>query len=447
MVNIMLLVFGIQYILLLLPQVTGSQLVPCYSKFDMNTGTCNELIGNVTQGHCCFNSNYGFRKESGKCMSCRQASWSAWSSWGPCSVSCLKGVKQRRRRCDGIGECRDPEKLGILQTTICEDIDCCPEQGGWGEWGPWKPCSVSCADGVSSRERLCANPPPKCGGGCDGPGQDLKPCSTGDICPTHGSWSEWGPWNPCSGTCKKEGDNPPSQERRRTCTNPAPSSEPAGRSCQGVDTDTQPCDFLRMCPIDGGWGAWGPLSECSVTCGVGQRFAERNCNNPALKYGGKFCVGDSRTSEICNTQTHCPVDGEWQEWEQWGTCTKGTYPRPISCTKKTGKQSRERSCLFKDFDGHSCAGSPVEHRLCYDISSTSERRCEKPARWNEWTEWSFCHPPCGPGSKQKRERLCVPDLPESENNIYYSGKPRFRCPGLSAENRTQSEDCPNVPAC
>ncbi|XP_041955132.1 properdin-like [Alosa sapidissima] len=452
MVYTMLLVFSIQYILFLLPQAIDSQLVSCYFKFDTDTGNCVSRIGDVTQDECCFNSQYGFKNENGECVSCRNASWSAWSPWGPCSVSCLKGVQQRRRRCDGIGKCNDSKNLGTLQTAVCEDQDCCPEQGGWGEWGAWQPCSVTCGKGVSRREKPCNNPPPKCGGGCDGPGQDTQSCETGVVCPTHGSWSDWGTWSPCLGTCRMEGATPPPRERRRTCTNPSPSSVPAGRPCQGPDTDTQDCYSLPICPTHGAWGAWSSLSECSVTCGVGLQSKTRKCNNPAPKYGGNACLGDHNAYAICIIQTHCPVDGEWGEWREWETCKKETYNRPISCTKKAGSQARRRSCLFRDFGGKACDGLPVEHRLCYDIKHTTERPCEKPAHYTEWTEWGLCKPSCGAGSKRRRGRLCVADIPEFEKttygDVYYSGLPRLKCsPILMGINKTQEEPCLNVPAC
>ncbi|KAL2103303.1 hypothetical protein ACEWY4_000171 [Coilia grayii] len=417
MVYKMLLVFCLLCILFLLPEATDSQLVSCYYEFDRHTGSCHGLIGNVTQDECCLSYYYGFRDESGECKSCRKASWSAWSPWSPCSVSCLKGVKQRRRRCDGIGECQDPKskdkaKTQTQQITVCEDQDCCPEQGGWAEWGEWQPCSATCENGTTVRHRNCSNPAPICGGLCDGQSLEAKPCETKVVCPTHGGWSEWGPWGPCSGTCRKEGSVPPSQQRRRSCTNPPPSSDPAGRPCPGDESESQDCDFLVMCAIDGNWGRWGPLSECSVTCGVGQEFRSRSCDSPAPKYGGRPCVGDSSASEVCKTHKPCPVHGEWEEWGEWGPCDKTTYSKPISCTKKTGSQSRRRVC-FRDFDGAPCEGSIVDHRHCYDLTDTKDRPCKKPGQYTEWGEWGFCEPRQG-ALKRIRERVCVHTLPEFE---------------------------------
>ena len=60
--------------------------------------------------------------------------------------------------------------------------------------------------------------------------------------------------------------------------------------------------------VDGGWGAFGVWSECSVTCGGGTRFRTRLCNNPAPKYGGLRCTaGGSSDTDIqaCNTE-RCP---------------------------------------------------------------------------------------------------------------------------------------------
>eukprot|EP00079_Xenopus_tropicalis_P032548 XP_017946319.1 PREDICTED: A disintegrin and metalloproteinase with thrombospondin motifs 12 [Xenopus tropicalis] len=59
--------------------------------------------------------------------------------------------------------------------------------------------------------------------------------------------------------------------------------------------------------INGGWGAWTPWSHCSRTCGAGAENAERKCNNPQPKFGGKYCTGERKRYRICNIQP-CPKD-------------------------------------------------------------------------------------------------------------------------------------------
>ncbi|ETE62891.1 A disintegrin and metalloproteinase with thrombospondin motifs 7, partial [Ophiophagus hannah] len=60
-------------------------------------------------------------------------------------------------------------------------------------------------------------------------------------------------------------------------------------------------------PVHGGWAAWSPWTGCSRTCGAGVQNAERPCNNPAPKYGGKYCLGERKRFRVCNAQP-CPAD-------------------------------------------------------------------------------------------------------------------------------------------
>uniref|UniRef100_A0A8C5HUC7 A disintegrin and metalloproteinase with thrombospondin motifs 7-like n=1 Tax=Gouania willdenowi TaxID=441366 RepID=A0A8C5HUC7_GOUWI len=57
--------------------------------------------------------------------------------------------------------------------------------------------------------------------------------------------------------------------------------------------------------IHGGWGSWGEWSACSRTCGAGVESAERDCDDPIPKYGGRYCLGERRRHKICNTAA-CP---------------------------------------------------------------------------------------------------------------------------------------------
>ncbi|XP_015273981.1 PREDICTED: A disintegrin and metalloproteinase with thrombospondin motifs 7 [Gekko japonicus] len=59
--------------------------------------------------------------------------------------------------------------------------------------------------------------------------------------------------------------------------------------------------------IDGGWGAWSSWAACSRTCGAGLQNAERQCNRPTPKYGGKYCVGERKRFRVCSMKT-CPPD-------------------------------------------------------------------------------------------------------------------------------------------
>ncbi|XP_028561283.2 A disintegrin and metalloproteinase with thrombospondin motifs 7 [Podarcis muralis] len=60
--------------------------------------------------------------------------------------------------------------------------------------------------------------------------------------------------------------------------------------------------------INGGWAAWSSWAACSRTCGAGVQNAERQCNSPTPKYGGKYCLGERKRFRVCNTKP-CPSDG------------------------------------------------------------------------------------------------------------------------------------------
>ncbi|KAL3278400.1 hypothetical protein HHI36_013727 [Cryptolaemus montrouzieri] len=55
-------------------------------------------------------------------------------------------------------------------------------------------------------------------------------------------------------------------------------------------------------PVDGGWGEWGPWSECSRTCGAGVSISERKCDHPVPSGGGNFCLGIRKRYRMCNTE-------------------------------------------------------------------------------------------------------------------------------------------------
>ncbi|KAM3939316.1 A disintegrin and metalloproteinase with thrombospondin motifs 12 [Leptodactylus fuscus] len=57
--------------------------------------------------------------------------------------------------------------------------------------------------------------------------------------------------------------------------------------------------------VNGGWGSWTPWSHCTRTCGAGVQSAERKCNNPEPKFGGKYCTGERKRYRMCKTNL-CP---------------------------------------------------------------------------------------------------------------------------------------------
>nr|XP_046249394.1 A disintegrin and metalloproteinase with thrombospondin motifs 7 isoform X2 [Scatophagus argus] len=59
--------------------------------------------------------------------------------------------------------------------------------------------------------------------------------------------------------------------------------------------------------VNGGWASWSEWSACSRTCGAGVQSAHRDCDNPAPKHRGKYCLGERRRYKICNS-TPCPVE-------------------------------------------------------------------------------------------------------------------------------------------
>ena len=54
--------------------------------------------------------------------------------------------------------------------------------GQYSEWGTWSNCSVSCGEGIQSRDRECDSPAPSSNGlMCSGNPEEKMTCTTEDC--------------------------------------------------------------------------------------------------------------------------------------------------------------------------------------------------------------------------------------------------------------------------
>ncbi|XP_026179920.1 properdin-like isoform X2 [Mastacembelus armatus] len=386
--------------------------------------------------------------------------WTSWSSWSQCSGSCIDDQhgkvpsRVRNRSCSSPAPSSDTEPPGDrcpgdgIQVQDCSELPNCPVDGSWGAWSPPQPCSVTCGEGLQLSFRTCESPPPKYGGRfCDGMSTQASVCRS--PCPVDGFWSGWSNWGECSSSCIPDG-RVPVRTRQRSCSNPAPSSSPPGRGCQGDDSQTENCNHLPHCTVDGGWGSWSDFTPCSVTCGVGLEVSVRPCDSPAPKHGGRPCSGDGRRTRICTTSVHCPVDGMWSEWSQWNTCKFPFGERNINCKQLGGRQTRQRECLYRAHNGSICTGeSLTETRVCYDVNG-----CYLKGVWENWEPWTLCRPPCGKNSRRARKKHCKPDysgysptIGRQKEKATFFGKPTADCGPLPTEQKVESQPCLNIPPC
>ncbi|XP_012591877.2 hemicentin-1 [Microcebus murinus] len=278
-----------------------------WSPWEECTRSCGR--GNRTRTRTCSNpsAQHGGRPCEGNAVEmimCNirpcpvHGAWSTWQPWGPCSESCGRGTQTRRRLCNNpppsfAGSYCDGAET---QMQVCNERHC-PVDGKWATWASWSACTVSCGGGARQRTRDCSDPAPQHGGSkCEGSDVQSDFCNS-DPCPTHGHWSPWSGWGTCSRTC-----NGGQMRRHRVCDNPRPAN--GGRACGGPDSQIQRCN-TDVCPVDGSWGNWQSWSQCSASCGRGEKTRMRLCDNPAPARGGRPCPGDATQVSRCNMQT-CP---------------------------------------------------------------------------------------------------------------------------------------------
>ncbi|KAH3881664.1 hypothetical protein DPMN_005591 [Dreissena polymorpha] len=331
--------------------------------------------------------------------------WSNWTSWTMCTLTCGGGQQYRERQCTYPDHtlhgqyCPGPKN----QTQECNSRNC-PVDGIWTQWSAYSKCSVSCASGFQTRARQCQfDPRYDRGNSCPGNDTSTQLCDNGH-CPVDGVFENWSTWNACPVTCGGG-----IQDRMRVCH--FPPNVPHGLACLGISHENQTCGNSD-CPVDGVLTEWSQWADCTLTCGGGYMIRNRTCYFPPYIPHGHDCVGNLNFAKACASHA-CPVDGVWNDWASWATC---------SLTCGGGSQQRTRRCHYDSpHHGTPCAGPDTETRDC------STDHCPIDGHWKTWNSWTSCSVTCSNGTKSRaRECYFVPDEPKG-NNCSGSANETFDC--------------------
>eukprot|EP00927_Polykrikos_kofoidii_P076982 TRINITY_DN73982_c0_g1_i1.p1 TRINITY_DN73982_c0_g1~~TRINITY_DN73982_c0_g1_i1.p1 ORF type:complete len:2196 (+),score=302.08 TRINITY_DN73982_c0_g1_i1:29-6589(+) len=420
--------------------------------------------------------------------------WSPWTDWKS-AESCGNSVTVfRLREKIGVesinGECQFREGRRVVGAwgpihgdgakwqwyeTRTSDLGCCPIDCIWSAWEPWLNCPQTCGgSALTPRDRMRAIwQESTCGGlMCNGSAFDNQTCSS-KPCPSDCVWGDWA-WSGCSSTCGSS-----VSKGTRKIEKPA---KFGGFICQGRSDEVRVCP-KPSCPSVCEWTDWEPWTECSASCGVGERARMRStaiskdfrnktesgtCQDSGIDYELKHC----RTNEcaqncvmspwndwadlctstcgggrdvryrsklveelhggkcgvstfelrICNPQI-CPVDCRWDTWGEWGGCD-----RPCD----GGHRPRLRTATQMSRDGGlMCSGDSMELQVCNTMT------CSATCGWSDWEDWGDCTQTCGREGRRKRRRGGTPQENVTEDSLVCNGHVEevdvcfgggFRCP-------------------
>ncbi|XP_075786355.1 A disintegrin and metalloproteinase with thrombospondin motifs 20 isoform X3 [Pelodiscus sinensis] len=342
-----------------------------------------------------------------------------YGSWTPCSASCGKGNRAR------YVSCRDFHG-GVADESLCTHLprpaeisDCFSPCGQW-QTGNWSPCTVTCDNGIATRQVVCVNYHQQIDENyCDPESRPSKeqecnmpPCLPVyrhtpkihdhpsrfpelDYPPIHkgqnpqdnvNQWShpsvggnQWrtGPWGACSSTCAGG-----FQRRVVVC------QDEDGRSASYCDETAKPpesrhCDS-GPCPR-WNYGNWG---ECTHTCGDGIKTRLVICQLPSGQMlNDENCEILEKPPNIAQCNVHsCPGDVSWQRgpWQSCSvSCGKGIKYRDVHCVNSIHIKLEEENCRHLK--------KPRTHKVCRTV------RC--PA-WKA-NRWKECSVTCGVGIQQR----------------------------------------------
>ncbi|KAK3711291.1 hypothetical protein QZH41_015009 [Actinostola sp. cb2023] len=232
----------------------------------------------------------------------------------PCTRRHPQHLKSTPRPTQSRPPTRQPKTTATTITAACKPLECV-----LGEWSDWTPCSSSCGNtGVKQRHRKIITES-SCGGVCHHPLQENKPCHR--FCMNGGSLLQRG----CKclagydGVCcekvgnggsgavggigKRHGHATSSRHDKRHTINIRHDrrrllSHVSSDIIENFDAIVQSYseELLQRDDRTNVVGPWTSWSSCSTTCGTGQRFRSRACNDLANP-----CIGVPMDVQPCNT--------------------------------------------------------------------------------------------------------------------------------------------------
>mmetsp|Transcript_9563 Transcript_9563/g.17110 ORF Transcript_9563/g.17110 Transcript_9563/m.17110 type:complete len:1334 (+) Transcript_9563:115-4116(+) len=366
--------------------------------------------------------------------------WSEWGEWSDCSATCGEGFSNRSRQ-QTPAVAAGAECVGnYTSSRECTDLPACPPECAWGEWTDWTRCSATCGNGVIKRSRKQIPQQRKGGSVCTAEGVAEQPCliASCPAGPTDCKLEDWSSWSACSATC---GNGTESRSR-----GVAQDMLNGGKDCVGERYESFPC-VEKVCAVDCSWGLWSSWSQCTKSCGGGYTFRNRQELIPATA-GGKFCEGSGREESVCEA-TLCPVDCTFGPWSHWSNCSTscgggqrkqtrsitqsaqnggaecdGELEKADSCSEQAcpvdcswsawttwsmcsqscggGSSKRERSKARLELAGGlPCIGES------YEVTTCKTQGCPRDCTWGPWSSWSSCSKSCGGGILRRYRDVAV----------------------------------------
>ena len=117
--------------------------------------------------------------------------------------------------------------------------------------------------------------------------------------------------------------------------------------------------------IAGNWSKWSSWSACNRQCGGGIKFSERDCTDPIPKNGGKFCDGESKRYQVCNT---------------------------MECNSTEASSFRQEQCEAFNDKNTEWTSEFVSSRSCTLFCSEADESTEKQEKASQVKDGTFCNP-------------------------------------------------------